>query len=59
MYTMTGKCNECIVILKRQNAIVDRFLDRMLDRILKDPELKDEEKKRIKEIKENKNKIKF
>ena len=48
MYTMTGKCNECIVILKRQNAIVDRFLDRMLDRILKDPELKDEEKKRIK-----------
>ena len=65
--------NECIVLLKRLNAIIvpevetdfndgegDKELYEFLDRILKEQELRDQERERINELKENiyKNKIK-
>ena len=66
---MSEISNECVAPLKRQNAIVvpqeqidfhddddnDGRYD-FLDRILKEQELRDQERTRIQEMKENRNK---
>ena len=63
---MSEISNECVPPLKRQNAIVvpqvqidfnddnDDGLYDFLDRILKEQELRDQERMRIQEMKENK-----
>ena len=70
---MSVKCNECIVLLKRCDATAvpkvqidfdseeeDEGLYEFLDRILKEVELREQERKRIQELQENSkiNKIK-
>ena len=70
---MSVKCNECIVLLKRCDITAvpkveidfdseeeDEGLYKFLDRILKEVELREQERKRIQELQENSkiNKIK-